>query len=227
MARGHVCFVRCFHSQASLGRVPPSYGQIPGRSGLHRHHVLTICCVCYVPKRPRKVGADFACNSFQSIIHIEKRFSTPPGVPLHRIARMQSHIASRTRRGGQSAPRFSRSRQLEELEFLRKVAARAAQALEHMLQAFSKCGHHSKIGVWHRVTMYSTYNKCKNIYIYIYNNMTTRQLQTSIRELETFSETCLRNSATFMVLSSVDVLGWNTSWSQSCPHPYDEGFRAL
>eukprot|EP00438_Fugacium_kawagutii_P032878 Skav216137 [mRNA] locus=scaffold1946:369274:375111:+ [translate_table: standard] len=50
-----------------------------------------------------------------------------PGAPLHKVARLQSHIASRTRRGGQSAPRYARARQLEELEFLRKVAARVAQ----------------------------------------------------------------------------------------------------
>jgi len=55
-----------------------------------------------------------------------------PGAPLEKIVHMKSHIASRTRRGGQSAPRFSRSRQLEELEFLRKVAARAVQEFSNV-----------------------------------------------------------------------------------------------
>lgn len=46
---------------------------------------------------------------------------------ISKIAHLESHTTSRTRRGGQSAARFGRSRQLEELEFLRKVAARAVQ----------------------------------------------------------------------------------------------------
>ena len=49
------------------------------------------------------------------------------GPVIQQIAHLSSHIASRTRRGGQSAGRFGRSRLLEELEFLRKVAARVAQ----------------------------------------------------------------------------------------------------
>jgi len=39
----------------------------------------------------------------------------------HKIAGLSANIASRTRRGGQSAARFSRNRNGEELEFLRKV----------------------------------------------------------------------------------------------------------
>jgi len=53
---------------------------------------------------------------------------------VFKIAHISSHIASRTRRGGQSATRYSRNRDLEELAFLRKVA-------EVMSEAFSDiCG---------------------------------------------------------------------------------------
>ena len=47
-----------------------------------------------------------------------------PGA-LRKVGHVDSHMASRTRRGGQSAPRFGRAREVEEKEFLRKVAARA------------------------------------------------------------------------------------------------------
>lgn len=45
-----------------------------------------------------------------------------------KVARITSNIASRTRRGGSSAARLSRNRDIEELSFLRKVAAKL---LEH------------------------------------------------------------------------------------------------
>lgn len=48
---------------------------------------------------------------------------------VSKIAHLSAHIASRTRRGGQSAARFSRNRDTEELAFLRKVAETAGEAL--------------------------------------------------------------------------------------------------
>jgi len=51
------------------------------------------------------------------------------GAAVTRMAHLSSNIASRTRRGGQSAARFGRNRDGEELAFLRKVAAKAAELL--------------------------------------------------------------------------------------------------
>lgn len=50
--------------------------------------------------------------------------STGPcrGLRVAKVAHVTANIASRTRRGGQSAARFSRNRDLEELAYLRKVA---------------------------------------------------------------------------------------------------------
>jgi hypothetical protein len=53
---------------------------------------------------------------------------------LFKIAHMTANIASRTRRGGQSAARYSRNRDGEELAFLRKVA-------EKMVGAFGDVRH--------------------------------------------------------------------------------------
>jgi len=48
---------------------------------------------------------------------------------VSKLAHLSAHIASRTRRGGQSAARFSRNRDTEELAFLRKVAETTSEAL--------------------------------------------------------------------------------------------------
>jgi len=50
-------------------------------------------------------------------------------VEVIQLAHLSSNIASRTRRGGQSAARFGRTRDGEEREFLRKVAERAHKLL--------------------------------------------------------------------------------------------------
>mmetsp|Transcript_22168 Transcript_22168/g.39876 ORF Transcript_22168/g.39876 Transcript_22168/m.39876 type:complete len:432 (-) Transcript_22168:355-1650(-) len=53
------------------------------------------------------------------------------GAVLIPLSRVTSNIASRTRRGGQSAPRFARARQNDELAFLRKVAATVSDELKN------------------------------------------------------------------------------------------------
>jgi len=47
---------------------------------------------------------------------------------VSKLAHLSSNIASRTRRGGQSAARYSRNRDAEELAFLRKVVEAAREA---------------------------------------------------------------------------------------------------
>jgi len=51
------------------------------------------------------------------------------GVAVTQLAHLSSNIASRTRRGGQSAARYGRNRDGEELAFLRKVAEQAHKLL--------------------------------------------------------------------------------------------------
>jgi len=53
----------------------------------------------------------------------------PSGCPVVQLARLSSGTASRTRRGGQSALRYSRLRDEADLAFLRRVAERAAALL--------------------------------------------------------------------------------------------------
>lgn len=50
--------------------------------------------------------------------------STQQSTKVNKIAHMSANIASRTRRGGQSATRYSRNRDGEEVAFLRKVVER-------------------------------------------------------------------------------------------------------
>mmetsp|Transcript_126443 Transcript_126443/g.393538 ORF Transcript_126443/g.393538 Transcript_126443/m.393538 type:complete len:421 (-) Transcript_126443:138-1400(-) len=57
--------------------------------------------------------------------------ATPAGAapePAAKLSHLSANIASRTRRGGQSAARYSRSRDGEELAFLRKVAEAVGEA---------------------------------------------------------------------------------------------------
>mmetsp|Transcript_19704 Transcript_19704/g.55531 ORF Transcript_19704/g.55531 Transcript_19704/m.55531 type:complete len:393 (+) Transcript_19704:406-1584(+) len=51
------------------------------------------------------------------------------GQVVSQLSHLRANIASRTRRGGQSAARYSRNRDGEELAFLRKVAEKTAEAL--------------------------------------------------------------------------------------------------
>jgi len=54
------------------------------------------------------------------------------GAPLSKLVHFTANIASRTRRGGQSAARYARNRDGEELAFLRKIAACAGEELSDL-----------------------------------------------------------------------------------------------
>lgn len=66
-------------------------------------------------------------------------FGASPGVAsvaVTAVAHLRAHIKSRTRRGGQSAPRFGRTRDAEEAEFLQEVVERVQAQLggvEHLI----------------------------------------------------------------------------------------------
>lgn len=66
-------------------------------------------------------------------------FGPSPGrtsVAVTAVAHLRAHIKSRTRRGGQSAPRFGRTRDAEEMEFLQEVVERVQAQLggvEHFI----------------------------------------------------------------------------------------------